>query len=87
MIEEIELGTIAIEYAALSSAKKKAVSYLIRSEKYVSGSSGKDGGVYLGWEANPFDSIRMISVMAQIGTKEYGKQWLEELKSRISQLA
>ena len=87
MMDEIELGTIALEYAALNAQKKKAVSYLIRSTKYVSSSfTDSANGFYVGWEANPAEAIGLMGILAQVGQKEYGDIWLEELKSRLSQL-
>jgi len=75
------------EYLKLPEDKQSAVTNLIQSDTYVSigchDKKGKD--ITLDWKGDPAMSLHLIMGAILTGGKEFGRLWLKELQSKLSQ--
>ncbi len=76
-------------YGKLSNDKKLAVTNLIHAGDYVAvcARDKKGKNVTLDWQASQAMSIHLILGVIMTGRNEYGRLWLDGLKSKISQIA
>lgn len=87
-MEYIPADDISIEYAKASEEKKSAVTNLLRGEAYLSVVAYDERGesVTLDWQAGQALSVRLVMGIIMTGRSEFGRIWLDDLKTKISQL-
>ena len=88
IMDVIPIDDIAEEYMGLTEEQKSAVTRLVRSEACISmcASDVKGKDLSIDWNASQGMAIHLILGMLSVGKQAYGEVWLNELKTKLSQL-
>ena len=88
-MEKVPVDDIMEVYGKLSEEKKVAVTNLMRSAFYVTVCAHNTEGnkITMNWQANQSMSIHLIMSTVVIGRNEYGRLWLDDLKSKLFPMA
>lgn len=87
MMEKVPVDDISLLYGKAPDELKIAVTNLLISTSHLCLTVGCDSDIALNWRANPSESIHMLLGIAATGKGEFGRLWLEELKSQMNQLS
>lgn len=84
----IPMDRIAEAYFGIPEDKKSAVTNLMESEAYLSICSHDEKGkdITLDWKGDPAMSMHLIMGAIITGKTEFGRLWLKELQSKLSQI-
>lgn len=81
MEERIPVDDISLEYAKARESVQVGITALLRNP-HICGMSDEEGVMVL-WEASPELSLQIIASFINLGEREFGRIWLEELASRV----
>ena len=73
-------------YGKLELPHKSSVTNLVMAKSYISVTSNEEGQVIMDWQAAQPMSMHLILGIIGTGRSEFGRLWLDELKSKISQM-
>jgi len=88
MSERIAIDRIKHEYSMVSDEKRDAVTSILHADMYMLASTCETAdAAELIIRANAFVVLQCMLVIVGVCREEYGNIWVEELKSKLSQMA
>jgi len=81
----MDSDTLVLEYALCPTEKRDAIASLVRAQEYaVATHEGENLVVSI--KGSPVSCLVMLGTALEVGRKEFGKIWLDELKEKVSRL-